>query len=103
MHLLTGSMETIEVLLRNGATTKATLEAKDANGVMFRDKININDKATYLLYFQQARTISPGAYLPYSIPEYHYFYTFHNDFVNSGIDIQPTIGWAGGTFDPLAD
>ncbi|MFD2163820.1 RagB/SusD family nutrient uptake outer membrane protein [Paradesertivirga mongoliensis] len=103
MHLLTGNMETIEVLLRNGNTTKNILEAKDANGVMFRDKININDKATYLQYFQQARVISPGNYQPYNIPEFHYFYTFHNDFVNSGIDIQPTIGWAGGTFDPLAD
>ncbi|WP_207425457.1 RagB/SusD family nutrient uptake outer membrane protein [Pedobacter sp. SYSU D00535] len=107
MHLLTGLMETIEVLLvnppsGNNPRDKGVLEAVDANGVMFRDKLNIEDKATYTKYFQ-TRTVSPGNYLPYSVPEFHYFYTFHNDFVNSGIDIQPTIGWAGGTFDPLAD
>ncbi|MFC5282772.1 RagB/SusD family nutrient uptake outer membrane protein [Pedobacter alpinus] len=101
MHLLAGNMSTIQIELANGATTKAILEAVNpTTNVMFRETININNKSTYLQYFRPYTLVTPN-YLPYNVPEFHYFYTFHNDFVNTGVDIQPTIGWAGGTFDPL--
>ncbi|RZK37857.1 MAG: RagB/SusD family nutrient uptake outer membrane protein [Pedobacter sp.] len=98
MHLLTGNMEKLEIQLVN-ASDKAVLEAV-TNGVMFRETLNLNDKATYQRYFRNV-IITNATYSPYSAPEFHYFYTFHNDFVNNGANIAPTIGWAGGTFDPL--
>lgn len=105
MHLLTGPMEKIEVQLVNppqGANLrdKGVLEAV-TNGVTFRDGLNIDDKATYLKYFKQYNRVSNSNYTSYNIPEFHYFYTFHNDFVNNGSNIATTIGWTGGTFDPL--
>jgi starch-binding outer membrane protein, SusD/RagB family len=98
MHLLTGNMSKLEIALVSTAN-KATLEAS-TNGVMFRETINVNNKATYQTYFRNV-TVTNTTYLPYNIPEFHYFYTFHNDFVNFGSDILPTVGWAGGLFDPL--
>lgn len=101
MHLLTGNMQTIQIQLQNGNTTKNILEAVNpTTGQMFRETLNINDKNIYLQYFRPYTLVTPN-YLPYNIPVHHYFYTFHNDFVNTGNNIQPTIGWAGGTFDPL--
>jgi len=67
---------------------------------LFRETLNVNDKATYTKYFKNV-VITNTTYLPYNVPEFHYFYTFHNDFVSFGNKILPTIGWAGGTFDPL--
>lgn len=101
MHLLTGTMSAMIIELQNSGT-KAILEAvtNPLTNQMFRDNINIEDKATYLTYFKPYSLIQPIT-RPYSVPEFHYFYTFHNDFVYTGVNIQPTIGWAGGTFDPL--
>ncbi|MVN92656.1 RagB/SusD family nutrient uptake outer membrane protein [Mucilaginibacter aquatilis] len=98
MHLLNGNMTKLEVQL-NVASDKAVLEAS-TNGVAFRETLNTNDKATYQKYFRHVLTTNTQ-YLPYNVPEYHYFYTFHNDFVNNGANIATTIGWPGGTFDPL--
>ena len=97
MHLLNGNMSKLEVALVSSGQ-KAILEAS-TNGVMFRETLNVNNKATYQTYFRNITT-TPN-YGPYTIPEFHYFYTFHNDFVNFGANILPTVGWPGGTFDPL--
>ena len=98
MHLLTGSMAKLEIQLASSAD-KTTLETA-TNGVMFRETINVNDRTTYNRYFRTV-TLTNATYLPYNIPEFHYFYTFHSDFVNFGANIATTIGWPGGTFDPL--
>ncbi|WP_293309720.1 RagB/SusD family nutrient uptake outer membrane protein [Pedobacter sp. UBA5917] len=98
MHLLTGNMSKLEIQL-NSTADKTTLETT-TNGVMFRETINVNDKTTYNKYFKTVM-VTNTTYLPYNVPEFHYFYTFHNDFVNFGANIAPTIGWPGGTFDPL--
>lgn len=105
MHLLTGSMQKLEIqLIRppvgSVLNDKGVLEAV-TNGVMFRETLNINDKAVFTNYFRVATITSGSGYLPYNVPEFHYFYTFHDDFVNNGFNIAPTIGWSGGTFDPL--
>ena len=103
MHLLTGTMSAMIIELQgNAATTRATLEAitNPTTGQMFRDNLNVEDKTTYLTYFKPYSIVQPIP-RPYSVPEFHYFYTFHNDFVYTGVNIQPTIGWSGGTFDPL--
>ncbi|KQN39018.1 carbohydrate-binding protein SusD [Pedobacter sp. Leaf41] len=98
MHLLTGNMSKLEIQL-SATTDKGILEAA-TNGVMFRETINVNDRTTYNRYFRTV-TVTNTTYLPYNIPEFHYFYTFHSDFVNFGANIATTIGWPGGTFDPL--
>lgn len=105
MYTLNEPMTKLEIrLVRPFVSTsnqgdKAVLEAV-TNGVMFRETLNINDKTTYQRYFINFEYTDPN-YLPYNVPTFHNFYTFHNDFVNNGINIAPTIGWAGGTFDPL--
>lgn len=104
MHLLTGNLRTIQIEAINGKTTRDELEAivNQATGERFRETLNIEDKAVYSKYFKKV-DLAPDGYLPYNIPAFHYFYTFHDDFVNTGVNIQATIGWSGGTFDPLAE
>lgn len=104
MSLLTGNLTTIEIEAVNGKTTRDELEAvvNATTGERFRETINIEDKAVYSKYFRKI-IVTPQGYQTYSIPEFHNFYTFHDDFVNTGVNIQPTVGWAGGIFDPLAD
>lgn len=103
MHLLNGSLTTIEIRLTN-SNYKTELEniVNPSTGQRFRETINIEDRSVYSKYFSKV-IVTPSGYQPYNIPEFHYFYTFHDDFVNTGVNIQPTIGWSGGTFDPLAD
>lgn len=98
MHLLSGNMSKLEIQLIRTAD-KAILETA-TNGVMFRDNLDVENKTVYTNYFRSITTTN-NQYMPYNIPEYHYFYTFHNDFVNFGSNIAVTIGWPGGTFDPL--
>jgi len=103
MHLLTGSMQTVAFDVVNGDNTREILEEIDpATGLRFRESLDVNDKDTYLTYFRPYTLNTPN-YGPYAVPEFHVFYTFHNDFVNKGANIEPTVGWAGGTFDPLDD
>ena len=82
-----------------------TLETIDPDtGLPFRDGIDLNNKDEYLKYFKPyVIEPQPTGFRPINIPEYHNFYTFHNDFVFRGVNIEPTIGWSGGTFDPLDD
>ena len=106
MHLLEGNMQTVTFeVAGNANATRAILEATDPEtGKRFRDGLDLNDKTTYLTYFKPYAITNINAnYGPYAVPEHHYFYTFHNDFVNRGKNIEPTIGWDGGTFDPLAE
>lgn len=105
MHLLTGNMQKIEITLVNppagtNLRDKAVLEAIGSDGRMFRESLNTNDKTVFTRYFV-TNVVTNSAYAPYNVPEYHYFYTFHDDFVNNGFNIIPTIGWSGGSFDPL--
>jgi len=104
MHLLNGNMQKLEITLVNPPVgnvlnDKGVLEAV-TNGVMFRETLNLNDKTTFTKYFRLTTTTNQ-AYSAYNVPEFHYFYTFHDDFVNNGFNIVPTIGWSGGAFDPL--
>jgi hypothetical protein len=99
MHLLTGVLQKLEIQLVN-ASDKAVLEAVNA-GVMFRETLNMNDKTTFTKYFKVVPISVPTSYGSFAVPEFHYFYTFHTDFVNNGFNIATTVGWPGGTFDPL--
>ena len=76
----------------------------EQTGLTFRETIDINNHDEYLEYFNPySIVLQPNGFRPINIPEYHNFYTFHNDFIFRGQNIEPTIGWEGGTFDPLDD
>ncbi|SMD03490.1 RagB/SusD family nutrient uptake outer membrane protein [Pedobacter nyackensis] len=100
-HTLTGTIQTIRIELQRSGD-KAILEsAIPTNPTMLRrDTLDYNKKSTYNYFFKNA-VLTPSGISAFSIPEYHYFYTFHNDFMYSSALLLPTIGWAGGSFDPL--
>lgn len=103
-HTLSGTIETPIIEFQkpsDNTRNEKWLQGIDPNtGKPRRDTLDINNKSTYLYYFKPG-TKKPGGNGTFTIPEFHYFYTFHNDFINSSALLQPTIGWAGGTFDPL--
>ena len=100
MSQLTGSLETVFIEPKDGNAKRALETVNPSTGKMLRETLNLDDEATYLTYFLPPSTLTE-INRTFNIPTYHIFYTFHNDFVFTGTNIQPTIGWAGGTFDPL--
>ena len=100
MHLLTGNLWTYYFEAFDDAKKKELETVNVTTGKMLRESLNLNDQSVYLQYFQPP-ALRTFVNRTFSIPEHHYFYTFHDDFVYTGTDIKATIGWAGGTFDPL--
>lgn len=103
-HLLSGTIQTMRIELQapnDDSRNQKHLETINPNtGLPNRDTLDINNKATYTYYFKNA-FVTPSGIGGFSIPEHHYFYTFHNDFMYSSALLLPTIGWIGGSFDPL--
>ncbi|WEK17710.1 MAG: RagB/SusD family nutrient uptake outer membrane protein [Candidatus Pedobacter colombiensis] len=97
-HLLSGQMQVVTWATKSTAL-KTELEAITSNGTRFRDGINVNDKATFDKYFTS--TINTVGVTGFSIPETYYFYALPSTFMNSSPLLEQTIGWDGGTFDPL--
>jgi hypothetical protein len=90
---------------RTGALpTDIFLDKPDANGIKPRDTININNKITYATVFNLATPSTIPVSLEgsnvISIPDKYYFYPMPNLFLQTPA-IQQTLGWSGGTFDPL--
>ncbi len=82
--------------------TAATLEAKDANGVLMRDKLNL-DGADYTTYFTAtAAPITNELNINY-LPLY-YFYAIPSSNISKNPKMIQTKGWifgtTTGTFDP---
>lgn len=110
-HKLTGEfleVYQVQVVGETNDERQATigiLEAIDPEtGKPFRDGLDLNDPDTYRMYFRPHAVLpQQNGFRAMNIPEYHNFYTFHNDFVRRGVNIETTIGWEGGTFDPLDD
>ena len=97
-HLLQGSMQTIQWETKSAAL-KTELEVVTANGTRFRDGVNISDKTSFEKYFKTS-IINQGV-TGFSIPDTYYFYALPSTFMNSSPLLEQTIGWDGGTFDPL--
>ncbi len=71
-------------------------------GLLRRDTLNINNKASLLKYFRYPYTIQiPANNGGFAMPEEYYFFSLSNQFLNSSPLLEQTIGWDGGTFDPL--
>ncbi|QPH40240.1 RagB/SusD family nutrient uptake outer membrane protein [Pedobacter endophyticus] len=98
LHLLSGNMQTIQWSVKTAAL-KTELETVNSNGVRFRESININDKTTFNKYFTTAN-VNLGA-TGFGALDTYYFYALPSTFMNSSPLLDQTIGWDGGTFDPL--
>lgn len=93
--------------INNVALTAAILEQEDAFGVKLRDKINMDDKDDYLKYFVPTYTeIDKNDATNYKIKfleNQYYFYAIPLPNLQKNPNLQQTINWTGGTFNPLAE
>lgn len=101
-HLLSGTIQTIRIETSRAGVKEELESLIPGTTMMRRDTLDFNKKSTYNFYFRNV-ILTPAGIGSFSIPEYHYFYTFHNDFMYSSALLLPTIGWVGGSFDPLAN
>ncbi|MFM6983655.1 MAG: RagB/SusD family nutrient uptake outer membrane protein [Chitinophagaceae bacterium] len=109
-HTLTGTVRygykwTVKSPYTLGATagtdpTKIYLEANNALGFKPRDTININNVTTVNKVFTST-TFSLDTTTPINYPTTYYFYPLPTNFLTSTVKIEQTLGWSGGTFDPL--
>jgi hypothetical protein len=76
------------------------LDQPDAFGVKPRDTANLNNEAVYTAMFNPVIASIEGTNV-ISLPEKYYFYALPNFFNQSTYVIEQTLGWTGGTFDPL--
>jgi len=76
------------------------LDKPDAFGVRPRDTANLNNPSVYTSIFTVTTATLEGSNV-INIPERYYFYALPNFFNQSTYVMAQTIGWAGGTFDPL--
>ena len=90
--------------LLDSATTKDFLikpMVSDATK-MNRDTINMNNVSSVAKFFlPYDGTNLPTGVVGFGMPEYYYFFGFNNVFIQSSSLLEQTIGWEGGTFDPL--
>ncbi len=98
-HLLTGKTRDGYKWTAKAPFTNAILEALTL-GYKPRDTININNQASYTAAFTTA-TFPLDTTSPINFPTTYYFYALPTGFLTSSIAIEQTIGWPGGTFDPL--
>lgn len=89
-----------------GSTTpngKINIDQPDpVTGVRMRDTINVNNRSTYQKFFSTSIiSIEPTATPFINFPTNYYYYPLPTAFRNSSYSIEQTIGWTGGTFDPL--
>lgn len=76
------------------------LDKPDAFGVKPRDTANLNNPAVYSAMFTTTIASIEGSNV-ISIPSKYYFYALPNFFNQATYTMAQTMGWAGGTFDPL--
>lgn len=99
---LTGTITSLQ-FEANSNDLRAELETiiDPASGRRYRETLDMNDKDTVMKYFKYPYTeIIPGGNGSFSVPDYYYFYSLSNQFMNSSSLLKQTIGW-GGDFDPL--
>jgi starch-binding outer membrane protein, SusD/RagB family len=69
-----------------------------------RDTVNMYNPASVQKYFKFPYSWSiPAANGNFAMPEYYYFFPLSSQFLNSTPLLNQTIGWDGGTFDPLSE
>ena len=76
------------------------LDMPNALGIRPRDTANLNNASVMAAIFTQAPASLEGSNV-ISIPERYYFYALPNFFNQASYTMAQTMGWTGGTFDPL--
>jgi starch-binding outer membrane protein, SusD/RagB family len=80
--------------------SKIYLEMTNALGFKPRDTANLNNPAVYNSMFT-VTTYPLDTSTPMNFPTTYYFYPLPTNFRLSSITIEQTVGWPGGSFDPL--
>lgn len=101
LHLLTGSVRKGLRWVPKAPNTVATLESLTSTGLKRRDTADLNNKATYTALFTVDSTLNLDSATPINIPQTYYFYPLPTFFRQSSYVIEQTMGWPGGSFDPL--
>ncbi|WP_312789914.1 RagB/SusD family nutrient uptake outer membrane protein [Sphingobacterium sp.] len=103
MHTLEGTIQTYLFETKSDALKKI-LESANTAGILHRETLDMNNRDTVLNYFKYPYNLrtesSNGAF---AFRDYYYFYPLPNTFMNSSPLLEQTIGYEGGTFDPLKD
>ncbi|TCC90013.1 RagB/SusD family nutrient uptake outer membrane protein [Pedobacter frigiditerrae] len=100
-HLLTGTVRQGYRWAPKSPNTVATLEALvPATTIKVRDNIDVTNATQVNSYFTPS-IISLDTAQPISFPTNYYFYPLPAGFLTSSVKIEQTLGWSGGTFDPL--
>jgi len=76
------------------------LDMPNALGIRPRDTANLNNASVMAAIFTQASASLEGSNV-ISIPQHYYFYALPNFFNQASYTMAQTLGWTGGTFDPL--
>jgi len=98
-HLLNGGRRYgLQIDLATGKTA-AQLETKDANGVMQRDKLDING-ADYATWFKPKLVIL-DTQQPINFLDSYYFYAIPTASIRRNTKLLQTNGWTDGAFNPL--
>lgn len=81
--------------------TIASLETVNAQGFKPRDTITITNASVVNAIFTPSTVTLETAGNTINFPSNYYFYPLPQNFLLSSSVIQQTIGWPGGSFDPL--
>lgn len=84
----------------NPSASKIYLDSVYVSGIRPRDTANLNNLSVYTKMFTPSE-VSLDATQAINIPELYYFYPLNTFFRQSSYKIEQTIGWPGGSFDPL--
>ena len=76
------------------------LDMANTLGIRPRDTANLNNASVMTAIFTQAAASLEGSNV-ISIPDRYYFYALPNFFNQASYTMAQTMGWTGGTFDPL--
>lgn len=79
------------------------MDVPNASGGRVCDTLNVNNRATYTKFFTAGTvnlTYSGGTGV-INYPSLYYFYPLPPNFLQTSPALQQTIGWPGGSFDPL--
>lgn len=79
------------------------MDVLNASGNRVCDTLNVNNKTTYTKFFTAGTvnlTYSGGSGI-INYPTTYYFYPLPPNFLQTSPALQQTIGWPGGSFDPL--
>ncbi|HEY4149271.1 MAG TPA: RagB/SusD family nutrient uptake outer membrane protein [Chitinophagaceae bacterium] len=95
---LNGNVRMQLAIAPKSPATVASLEAKDANGVLFRDKLDVNG-TDYTTYF--TATVKPiTSELVINYLTSYYAYALPSTNIAKDPALLQTINWGSGTFDP---